>query len=492
MKYQFRSETETVYIEADYRLSIVSSNGMSLKDGKSILTAVVRRISDGTEVEFDGSCFTWKRHENSESFTPLTGKTITVTSDMLVSGSATFICYFEKAGLYWKDNASISISATNQGANAPYQRTIYIAASEKPERPSGNASTLPSGWSLQPPPRTNGWKIYASVGYVTFDENNAPVYSEWSDPVEWTGESVLPKVQWKWGDSSKYPPNVTRAILVIDGNIVIYSDNDDVSAFIDEDEGDEWFNKIPEDHEGKPYLWKREYNYQHTSEEDEWFYYPVNGIQGFDGAYQSIGYIIAGTNSVIFAGLDEDKNPTLNTIHIFIQDISYYLQSAQFTLNEKSDIFYLVTPVSETGVSSLQVAYLDYVSDGTTASAVWKDHLTYETIADGFVLAEIRMNGASIDSVSIVIPRRFEAQQKASFMELLNSENMDNINIAAEALGVERVFTKVAALEAFINVLRANEALIAAFKTQNFQLQTGRMRVKIGMFSGSPVFQASY
>ena len=453
MKYTFRSETETVYLNADYQLVILSSNGTSLLNGEATLTALVRRISDGSEVEFDGSCFTWKRHEMSEGFNPVVGIELKVTTDDLVVGSATFICDFSKEGLYWKDTAIISLTATNQGANAPYQRTIFIVSQEKPARPEGNASALPEGWSLQPPPRTNNWKIWASVGYVTFGADNTPIYSEWSDPVEWTGESVLPIVQWCWGDSPEYPPHVTKAILVIDGDIVVYSDDTETVAFIDDDDGDNWYDEIPPRENGKPYLWKREYNYQHTSEEDEWFYYPVNGIQGFDGGYQSLGYIIVGTNSVIFAGLDEDKNPTLTLIHIFIEDISYYFKSAQFTLNQKSDMFYLVATLSDTGVGALQAAYIDYVGTGSSARTAWKDHLTDAEISDGFVLAEIRMNGANIHSVTITTPRRFDAQEKIAFMEILNSGNMDDINVAAKALGVERVFQKVAALEAFINSL---------------------------------------
>lgn len=491
MRYTFRSETETVYLNADYKLVILSSNGTSLKNGETTLTAMVRRISDGSDVQFDPSCFTWKRHELSESFQPLVSNVLKVTSDMLVEGSATFICEFSKSGLYWKDTAMISVSATNQGANAPYQRTVYKVADEKPERPDGNASELPEGWSLTPPPRTNNWPVWASTGYVTFGADNTPIYSEWSDPVEWTGETAYPIVQWQWGTSPTVPPDKTHSILIIDGDVMIFTDEQGSFAFVESGEG-QWSDHIPTDHDGKPYLWKREYNWQHTSTEDEWFYYPAQGPEGLTGAYQSIGYIIVGTNSVIFAGLDEDKNPTLPTMHVFIEDISYYFKTITVTLDDTADIYYLIAVLGDNGIAELQVGYITYRSDGSTARTVWKDYLTGEEIPDGFVLAEIRMNGADIKSVAVVTPRRFDAQEKISFMEILNSENMDDINIAAEALGVERVFTKVAALEAFINELKANRALITAFRTENFLLQTGRMRMRIGEFNNTPVFQADY
>ena len=459
MEYTFRSFEKTVYLELPYKLVINSSSGVALDDnGNAVLTASVIKTSDGSDIEISENSFTWTRHELSDSFDEKTGSTITVTKDDLVDGSGTFVCTCTPSEFYWKDTALISIEETisgPSGQNAPYQRTVYKVSKDKPERPSGNASELPSGWSLQPPPRTNNWKIWASVSYVTFDADNKPIYSEWSDPVEWTGEASPPIVQWQWGDSSEYPPHVTKAVMVIDGDLVVFSEEGGSYVFIDNDDLG-WSDSKPDKVEGYPYLWKREYNYQHTSDEDEWFYYCVNGVQGFDGTYQSIGYIVVGTNSVIFAGLDEDKNPTLPIIHIFIEDLSYYFDSITATLNEKSDSFYLVAKLGSNGFGSLSVAYLSFMSDGTTARSVWKDHSTDEVIEDGFVLATIRMNGASIRSVTITIPTRFAAYEKVNFMELLNGRDMDDINVAAEAMGVERVFTRVAALEAFVDALYAN------------------------------------
>ena len=465
MKYTFRSETETVYLNADYKLVILSSAGVALENGTTLLSAVVRRLSDGTEAVFDSSCFTWTRHEDSEGFAPVTGKTLTVTASMLVNGSATFICSFSKPGLYWKDTATIVIeetvkgeqgSAGAPGANAPYQRTIYMVAENKPSKPGGNTSVLPSGWSLQPPPRTNGWKVWASVGMVSFGADNTPIYSEWSDPVEWSGETALPIVQWRWGDSDEYPPGETNAVLIIDGEIILHSDDNSTDAFVVPDQG-EWADSIPDKEPGKPYLWKREYNYQHVSAEDEWFYYVTNP-KGMPGDYESLGYIIVGTNTVIFAGLDEEKNPTLPSIHIFIQDISYYFPSIQRTLNEKSDVFYLVSILDpETGMGALEIAYLAFMSDGETTTSQWIIYDSDAIIDDGFVLAEIRMNGSSIRSVNIITPRRFSAYEKTNFMEILNGNNVDDINIAAEALGIERVFTRIAGWEAFFRAIFANE-----------------------------------
>ena len=102
------------------------------------------------------------------------------------------------------------------------------------------------------------------------------------------------------------------------------------------------------------------------------------------------------------------------------------------------------------------------------------------------------MDGYAIESVSIIEPKRLSAYEKVSFMEILNGRDMDDINAAAEALGIERVFTRVAMLEAFIDSLLANEAFIKQLTTENFTLSYGRMRVRIGVFSGTPRFIAEY
>ena len=329
MDYQFRSETDTVYINADYRLSIISSSGIALSDGTTRLTARVQRISDGTEVQFDGSCFTWKRHENSEGFKTRTGNYIDIASTDLVSGSATFLCYFSKEGMYWKDTATITIEETVEGKpgadgkpgedgkpgiNAPYQRTAYKAAKEKPLKPTGNASAIPTGWSSVPPIRASNESIWATVAYVTYDDSGNAAYSEWSDPTEWSGKSTTPIVEWCWGTSQKYPPNLTNRVFLFDDMMVIA----DSSAFIDNDSGEWVRGDIPDQPEGKPYLWKREYNFDHTSSEDEWIYYPAQGRDGLPGDYMGLGYIIVGDSSVIFAGLDENGSPNKSSIRINI------------------------------------------------------------------------------------------------------------------------------------------------------------------------------
>ena len=156
MDYTFRSQEKTVYLELPYKLVINSSSGVALEDGKSTLTASVIKTTDGSAVKIAEEAFVWTRRELSDDFTDKTGSTITVTKDDLVSGSGTFVCTCKPNEFYWADTAFITIEETiagTAGQNAPYQRFIFKAAEEKPERPSGTCEAIPTGWSLQAPPR---------------------------------------------------------------------------------------------------------------------------------------------------------------------------------------------------------------------------------------------------------------------------------------------------------------------------------------------------
>lgn len=465
MDYQFRSETDTVYINADYRLSIISSSGIALSDGTTRLTARVQRISDGTEVQFDGSCFTWKRHENSEGFKTRTGNYIDIASTDLVSGSATFLCYFSKEGMYWKDTATITIEETVEGKpgadgkpgedgkpgiNAPYQRTAYKAAKEKPLKPTGNASAIPTGWSSVPPIRASNESIWATVAYVTYDDSGNAVYSEWSDPTEWSGKSTTPIVEWCWGTSQKYPPNLTNRVFLFDDMMVIA----DSSAFIDNDSGEWVRGDIPDQPEGKPYLWKREYNFDHTSSEDEWIYYPAQGRDGLPGDYMGLGYIIVGDSSVIFAGLDENGSPNKSSIRINIGNNPVIFSYAEFSITGGHDSYFLVCGISDASIQELDIAYINMNQNEKRAELI---SMTKDLVyTDGYILAEIKMSADTISNVNIIHPTRLLAYVGTYFMSILNYNDIDDINIAAEAMGIERVFTDIASFRIFTKALFAN------------------------------------
>lgn len=110
MEYRFSSPQKSVFLTVSYKLQIVSETGPTLKDGQGRLSAYVVDTSTGEVIQTSPSSFIWDREEDQSSFTPISGKTLELTKDDLVDGSANFICSFSSPDIFWTAKESISIS----------------------------------------------------------------------------------------------------------------------------------------------------------------------------------------------------------------------------------------------------------------------------------------------------------------------------------------------------------------------------------------------
>ena len=448
MEYTFTSPQKTVYLSVPYKLVITSSSGIALSDGEATLTASVIDVNTGDEVQVSSSSFKWSRRESPLEFDEVSGKVLEVSSDDLISGSATFICQCNPDSFYWADTATITLSETIKGDPSPYQRQIFKSSVDKPETPDGTAETIPEGWSLQIPARETGETVWVSSAYVVYEEGEA-IYSNWSEPTEYTGkDGTSPIVEWQWGTSAKYPPDIAHYTFIYDNKLVVF---DNVAFTSNSGTWVRW--DIPDQPEGKDFLWKREYDY----ENGKWNTYLANGPHGLRGNYKGLGYIVVGTNSVVFAGIDNDGKPTKDLIELTIGNTKYNVQADSFTLSGAQEAYYLICPITDNTLQSLKVVYPTVNADGTTSTLEWRDVDSEEVFTSGYVLAEIGMNGDAIRDVTIIEPRSLVAYSKTFFMSLMNSGEMQDVNAFAEALGIERVFERVAAMEAFIHKLFANE-----------------------------------
>ncbi len=347
----------------------------------------------------------------------------------------------------WADPKKVFAVGEN-GQSAPYQRQIFKASVDKPATPTGTAESIPEGWSLQIPQRTSEELIWVSSAYVVYN-GTTPIYSEWSEPTQYSGkDGTVAIVEWQWGKSSKYPPDVANYTFIYNNSIVAFDNAVFVGNASSWTRGD-----IPDQPDGYDYLWKREYDY----ESGQWNVYLANGPAGLKGNYKGLGYIVVGTNSIVFAGVDNKGNPSLDLIELSLGGTKYNIAAASFTLTGIAETLYLVCPIVDSLVQSLRVVYPKVTSDGSVNTLQWVDINTGESFTEAYLLAEIAMNGDTIESVTIIEPRTLKAYSKTYFMSLMNSGNMEDINAFAEALGIERVFIRVAAMEAFIHSLSAND-----------------------------------
>lgn len=374
-----------------------------------------------------------------------------------------------------KCSAFLTLSVVRDGEPAPYVRLIYTVSDTKPSTPSGTAETVPDGWGLEVPVRADKKIVWVSSGVVSVI-NGEYQYAEWSEPSRYTADATAlsPIVQWKWGASDVIPPDEEEstvsvgdeAVLEVNGQAVTLSTN-----------STDWSSTIPDQPSDKPYLWKREWIYASEGVDAGWVYYCVTGKQGVEGSYNALGYTINGS-SITFCGMDTDGKPTLASFRATLGGDVVLFQRKTFTISTDSngefhDRYFLVAYWENTTVGALALCYLTPVtetdSDGVASYRMKWVSQDGEEIAtksidgkayDPYVLADIRMvsGSATIKSVTLTIPATLKSYESDYFMSIMSStdSDMDNINTVAKALGIERVFEKVAALEAFVNQLFAN------------------------------------
>lgn len=378
-----------------------------------------------------------------------------------------------------KCSAFLTLSVVRDGEPAPYVRLIYTVSDTKPSTPSGTAETVPDGWGLEVPVRADKKIVWVSSGVVSV-VNGEYQYAEWSEPSRYTADATAlsPIVQWKWGASDVIPPDEEEstvsvgdeAVLEVNGQAVTLSTN-----------STDWSSTIPDQPSDKPYLWKREWIYASEGVDAGWVYYCVTGKQGVEGSYNALGYTINGS-SITFCGMDTDGKPTLASFRATLGGDVVLFQRKTFTISTDSngefhDRYFLVAYWENTTVGALALCYLTPVtetdSDGVASYRMKWVSQDGEEIAtqsiDGkayapYVLADIRMvsGSATIKSVTLTIPATLKSYESDYFMSIMSStdSDMDNINVIAKAMDIERVFEKVAALNAFINKLFANEITI--------------------------------
>lgn len=360
-----------------------------------------------------------------------------------------------------KCSASITIAKVSDGSPAPFTRQIWISSKNKPARPDGNGSQVPAGWNLVIPPRESGESIWTSVSPIDVVDG-VYKYTTWSEPSAVTPDSVATIiVQWKWGSSDKVAPDAESSVITI-GNTILSINGQAVTLPASDDS--DWSDTIPEQPAGLDYLWKREWRYANATHEAGWEYFCVSGMQGVEGSYSGIGYVIAG-HTITFSGLDKDDKPTLASFRVPINGEAVLFQSASFTLSNAYDRYFLVAHW-ETQVGSISMCYMKPYSEtdssGSTSYRMkWIDlddnEIKATSYSKAYVLADIRMDGASIKSVTLCSPTEQKAYENDYFMSILSDKSMTDINTIAKAMDIERVFEKVAALNAFIDKLFANE-----------------------------------
>lgn len=444
------------------------SDGANGEQGYSIVASVMR--NGFTDSQWDTYGATGHHEVWADTSTVRNGCRIgdlfTVVGNSTDGGKAHILTYRSTTSSGNLEGDCIAHAYANKGsqgadgAPAPFTRQIYIALKTKPDTPSGTGDQVPTGWNLVIPTRETGEVIWTSVSPVSVI-NGKYSYTTWSEPSAVTPDAPATIiVQWKWGSSDTVSPDAETSVVTL-GNSILSINGQAVT--IPTASGDGWSDTIPEQPAGLDYLWKREWRYANESQNAGWEYYCVSGMQGVEGSYSGIGYVIAGS-SITFSGLDKDNKPTLQSMRVPINGEAILFQSASFTLDSSYDRYFLVAYWS-TQVGTLSLCHIEPYSETDSAGTVsyrmrWLDkdrtEIAETSYSKAYVLADIRAEVGRIKSVTLTSPTELKAYEKDYFMSIMAQGNMDDINAVAKALDVERVFQRLAAMEAFVDKLFAN------------------------------------
>jgi hypothetical protein len=177
----------------------------------------------------------------------------------------------------------------------------------------------------------------------------------------------------------------------------------------------------------------------------------ATGPQGPHGNPGAIGVNTDGA-TIMVSGFDDEGvfgNPT-GTV---------YLGSSRFSLNETT---YTVTTsghgyILASASGAIQFAKLKTESDGSSSSnrMAWKEFNTGVEIVADAVIGEFHVENLLVTKAEVVPPLSTERFIRANFMEILRNAPVDDNELKgmAMAMGADRVFQTIVAIEAFIKSL---------------------------------------
>ncbi|MDT3359121.1 MAG: hypothetical protein LIR47_07225 [Spirochaetota bacterium] len=175
------------------------------------------------------------------------------------------------------------------------------------------------------------------------------------------------------------------------------------------------------------------------------------GPQGPMGNPGQLGMYAVGT--VLYVkGFSDDGTLTAPTGIIYVEGQRYVVPAYSQTLTADGKGYVIFTGTS--------VQFAKLKADGS--SKRWEPYNGGSAIAsDFFVLGSFIKNGAAIDDIYFSMPERAQDFERSHFMDILATGEIQDINVWAQANGMDQVFQRIAVLEAFINKIFANEVEMA-------------------------------
>ncbi|PKL12364.1 MAG: hypothetical protein CVV52_10355 [Spirochaetae bacterium HGW-Spirochaetae-8] len=211
-------------------------------------------------------------------------------------------------------------------------------------------------------------------------------------------------------------------------------------------------------------------------------YQGTQGIQGPTGPAGTPGYIgLSPSGNVLnLRGFNADGSFGASVGYIYVKGVRCTVGQATLTATYTGPGYILANTTTPTS-TTVSFARLTVNSSGSDSWVEWKDYnanTLLSTNSAWFVIGTFNFSGSEFISAEIITPQEVSEYVTTHFMELLGKADIvtDTLKDWGKALGVERVFNRIAALEAFIDSVFANEITMSGsgrIKSSNYAEANG-------------------
>jgi hypothetical protein len=183
------------------------------------------------------------------------------------------------------------------------------------------------------------------------------------------------------------------------------------------------------------------------------------GPQGPAGTPGYLGLKVTNGNTLSIMGFDSNGELVSNTGYLYIGDTRFEIQtfSQSLTADGKGYVIF----------DGMNIKFVKlFINENSSNWVQFNDSNTIIT-SNFWIIGSFNITNGIIIDKEIFYPQKKEEFELNQFMNILASNNIDNINSWANSNGISAVFEKIAILEAFINKLVANQLRVGGGSESN-------------------------
>lgn len=328
---------------------------------------------------------------------------------------------------------------------------VHDGASTQVEYSSSTSSSTPpsAGWGVSVPPPQTGYYVWKRERTSYADGT----YSDWESPIRITGDAGQ-----KGADGASDQLIVQYALGTWDtppSTVVIGEESWGLGKDYWIAGQNFWQSTVKYTTSPDEYVWRRERIYHPSTDTyTDWSYTRLSGVQGEQGPMGNPGQLglYADGTTLYLKGFADDGTLTAENGNIYGdgQRLVVPAYSQNLTADGQGYVVF----------DGEVVQFAKLVADG--ASKRWIPYNGGDSIGEGFwVIGTFTKNGSSIYNLQIVFPERSQQFERSHFMDILAFGDIQNINVWAQANGIDQVFQRIAVLEAFIQKVFANKIVMS-------------------------------